>query len=144
MDLKKQNQPIPYLFSMTAKDAGLEIMYAIYPILVEKIQDDILFLGQGGNQIKIDDNFTIYERTDIKIKDSYTGETLGNIEKVVGKAKIVDSNSKFSVAQITEQKYDLSQDFKPRKFMVKPTKKVKKNKVSNKTKKKKKAIDQEW
>ena len=35
-------------------------------------------------------------------------------------------------------------DFKPRKFMVKPTKKVKKNKVSNKTKKKKKAIDQEW
>ena len=50
----------------------------------------------------------------------------------------------FSVAQIIEQKYDLSEDFKPRKFMVKPIKKVKKNKVSNKTKKKKKAIDQEW
>ena len=46
--------------------------------------------------------------------------------------------------KITEQKYDLSEDFKPRKYMVKPIKKVKKNKVSNKTKKKKKAIDQEW
>ena len=40
----------------------------------------------------------------------YTGETLGNVEKVVGKAKIIDSNSKFSVAQIIEQKYDLSED----------------------------------
>ena len=144
VDVKKQNQPIPYLFSMTAKNAGLEIMYAIYPILVEKIEDDMLFLGQGGNQIKIDDDFTIYERTETKIKDSYTGETLGNVEKVVGKAKIIDINSKFSIAQIIEQKYDLSQDFKPRKYMVKPIKKVKKNKVSSKTKKKKKAIDQEW
>ena len=119
-------------------------MYAIYPILVEKIEDDMLFLGQGGNQIKIDDQYTIYERTETKIKDSYTGETLGNVEKVVGKAKIIDSNSKFSVAQIIEEKYDLSEDFKPRKYMVKPIKKVKKNKVSSKTKKKKKAIDQEW
>ena len=129
---------------MTAKNAGLEIMYAIYPILVEKIEDDMLFLGQGGNQINVDDVFTIYERTGSKIKDSYTGETLGNIEKVVGKATIIDSNSKFSVAQIIEQKYDLSEDFKPRKYMVKPIKKVKKNKSSSKTKKKKKAIDQEW
>ena len=144
IDLKKQNQPIPYLFNLTAKNAGLEIMYAIYPILVEKIEEDMLFLGQGGNQIKIDDDFIIYERTDSKIKDSYTGETLGNVEKVVGKAKIIDSNSKFSVAQIIEQKYDLSEDFKPRKFMVKPIKRVKKINVSSKTKKKKKAIDQEW
>ena len=80
-----------------------------------------------------------------KIKDSYTGETLGNVEKVVGKAKIIDSNSKFSVAQIIEQKYDLSEDFKSRKYMVKPIKEVKKTKRSNdKIKKKKKAIDQEW
>ena len=144
VNLKKQNQPLVYLSDMTAQNAGVEVMYAIYPILVEKIEDDMLFLGQGGNQIKIDDDFTIYERTDSKIKDSYTGETLGNVEKVVGKATIIDSNSKFSVAQIIEQKYDLSKDFKPRKYMVKPIKKVKKKKNSSKTKKKKKAIDQEW
>ena len=144
VDIKKQTQPIPYLFNLTAQKAGLEIMYAIYPILVEKIEDNLLYLGQGGNQIKVDDNFTIYERTDSKIKDTYTGETLGNVEKVVGKATIVDSNAKFSVAQITDQKYDLSEDFKPRKYMVKPIKEVKKKKSSTKTKKKKKAIDQEW
>ena len=144
VDIKKQTQPIPYLFNLIAQEAGLEIMYAIYPILVEKIEDDLLYLGQGGNQIKVDDNFTIYERTDSKIKDTYTGETLGNVEKVVGKATIVDSNAKFSVAQITEQKYDLSEDFKPRKYMVKPIKEIKKKKSSTKTKKKKKTIDQEW
>ena len=144
VDIKKQTQPIPYLFNLIAQEAGLEIMYAIYPILVEKIEDDLLYLGQGGNQIKVDDNFTIYERTDSKIKDTYTGETLGNVEKVVGKATIIDSNAKFSVAQITEQKYDLSEDFKPRKYMVKPIKEIKKKKSSTKTKKKKKTIDQEW
>ena len=135
VDIKKQTQPIPYLFNLTAQKAGLEIMYAIYPILVEKIEDDLLYLGQGGNQIKVDDNFTIYERTDSKIKDTYTGETLGNVEKMVGKATIIDSNAKFSVAQITEQKYDLSEDFKPRKYMVKTIKEIKKKK--KKTKKKK-------
>ena len=144
VDIKKQTQPIPYLFNLTAQEAGLEIMYAIYPILVEKIEDDLLYLGQGGNQIKVDDNFTIYERTDSKIKDTYTGETLGNVEKVVGKATIIDSNAKFSVAQITEQKYDLSEDFKPRKYMVKPIKEIKKKKSSAKNKNKKKPIDQEW
>lgn len=144
VDIKKQTQPIPYLFNLIAQEAGLEIMYAIYPILVEKIEDDLLYLGQGGNQIKVDDNFTIYERTDSKIKDTYTGETLGNVEKVVGKATIIDSNAKFSVAQIIEQKYDLIEDFKPRKYMVKPIKEIKKKKSSTKTKKKKKAIDQEW
>ena len=144
VDIKKQTQPIPYLFNLTAQEAGLEIMYAIYPILVEKIEDDLLYLGQGGNQIKVDDNFTIYERTDSKIKDTYTGETLGNVEKVVGKATIIDSNAKFSVAQIIEQKYDLIEDFKPRNYMVKPIKEIKKKKSSTKTKKKKKTIDQEW
>ena len=145
VDLKKQSQPIPYLINLTAQNAGLEIMYAIYPILVEKIEGNLLYLGQGGNQIKVNDNYTIYERTDSKIKDSYTGETLGNVEKVVGKATIVESSSKFSVAQIIEQKYNLSEDFKSRKYMVKPIKEVKKTKKTNdKIKKKKKAIDQEW
>ena len=145
VDLKKQSQPLPYMFNLTAQNAGLEIMYAIYPVLVEKIEGDLLYLGQGGNQIKVDDVYSIYERTESKIKDSYTGETLGNVEKIVGKATIIESSSKFSVAQIIEQKYDLSEDFKSRKYMVKPIKEVKKTKRSNdKIKKKKKAIDQEW
>ena len=36
------------------------------------------------------------------------------------------------------------EDFKPRKYMVKPIKEIKQKKSSTKTKKEKKAIDQEW
>ena len=82
------------------------------------------------------------ERTDEKIKDSYTGEILGNVEKKVAKVTIVDVNSKFSVAEISEEKYDLTVDFKPTKFVVKPEKKI--VRTTKKKKKKKKQIDEEW
>ena len=142
VDLKKETQPLPYLFNLTAKKAGVEIMYAIFPILIEKIENQLAYLGQGGSQLKIGDVYNVYERTDEKIKDSYTGEILGNVEKKVAKASIVEVNSKFSVAEIFEEKYDLSVDFKPTKFMVKP---AEDKKVSKTTKKeKKKTIDEEW
>ena len=67
-NLKKQNQPLVYLSDMTARNAGVEVMYAIYPILVEKIEGDLLFLGQGGSQIKLNDQYSLYERSDEKIK----------------------------------------------------------------------------
>ena len=142
VDLKKETQLIPYLFNLTAKKAGVEIMYAIFPILIEKIENQLAYLGQGGSQLKIGDVYNVYERTDEKIKDSYTGEILGNVEKKVAKASIVEVNSKFSVAEIFEEKYDLSVDFKPTKFMVKPAEDKKASKTTKK--KKKKTIDEEW
>ena len=77
----------------------------------------------------------------IKIKDSYTGETLGNVETKVGLVEIVDSNSKFSVAKIIELNLDLESNFKPRKYMIKPfksAKKLKQNQAKEKIEKKKK------
>ena len=142
IDLKKETQPLPYLFNLTAKKAGVEIMYAIFPILIEKIENQLAYLGQGGSQLKIGDTYDVYERSEEKIKDTYTGEILGNVEKKVAKATIVDVNSKFSVAEISEEKYDLSVGFKPKKFMVKPSKNEKSSK--KKKKKKKKKIDDEW
>ncbi len=142
IDLKKETQPLPYLFNLTAKKAGVEIMYAIFPILIEKIENQLAYLGQGGSQLKIGDIYDVYERSEEKIKDTYTGEILGNVEKKVAKATIVDVNSKFSVAEISEEKYDLSVGFKPKKFMVKPSKNEKSSK--KKKKKKKKKIDDEW
>jgi len=145
VDLKKQNQPLVYLSELTAQEAGVEIMYAIYPILVEKVEEDILYLGQGGKQIKLNDQYLLYERTDEKIKDSYTGETLGNVEKKIGIVEIIDTNAKFSVAKIIEIEGNISEDFRPRKYMIKPYKdvSVKKTKIKNKTiEKKKKEIDE--
>ena len=145
LNLKKQNQPLVYLSDMTAQNAGVEVMYAIYPILVEKIEGELLYLGQGGNQIKLNDQYSLYERSDEKIKDSYTGETLGNVEIKVGLVEIVDSNSKFSVAKILETNVDLEGNFKPRKYMVKPfksAKKLKQNEAKEKIEKKKKKINE--
>ena len=147
VNLKKQNQPLVYLSNMTAQNAGVEVMYAIYPILVEKIEGDLLYLGQGGNQIKLNDQYSLYVRSDEKIKDSYTGEILGNVETKVGLVKIVDSNSKFSVAKILESNVELDRNFKPRKYMVKPyksAKKLKQNKAKEKIEKKKKKIDETY
>jgi len=143
VDLKKETQPLPYLFNLTAKKAGVEIMYAIFPVLIEKIEDQLAFLGQGGSQLKIGDVYDVFERTDEKIKDTYTGETLGNVEKKVAKATIIDVDAKFSVAEISEEKYDLSVDFKPRKYVIKPTKEIIET-TKKKKKKKKKSIDDEW
>ncbi len=142
IDLGKETQPIPYICNLAAKKAGVEIMYAIYPILIEKIDNQLAYLGQGGSQIKVGDLYDIYERSDEKLKDSYTGEILGNVEKKVAKAKIIDVNAKFSVAEISEENYDLTVGFKTSKFVVKPAKvSIKKG---NKKKKKKSNLDNEW
>jgi len=138
--LKPQQQPMAFLADKIAQDVGLEIMYAIYPILIEKIETDNVFLGQGGNQIKTGDLYDVYEISESKIKDSYTGENLGNIQVKVGQVEIVDKNSKFSVAKIVKSNYDLSSKFKPEKFMVKPSKQSNEiNKNNNK-----KEMDQKW
>ena len=100
---------------------------------------------QGGNQIKLNDQYSLYERSDEKIKDSYTGETLGNVETKVGLVEIIDSNSKFSVAKIIEADIELEGSFKPRKYMVKPfksAKKLKQNEAKEKIEKKKKKINE--
>ena len=143
VDLKKETQILPYLFNLTAKKAGVEIMYAIFPVLIEKIEDQLAYLGQGGSQLKIGDVYDVFERTDEKIKDTYTGETLGNVEKKVAKVTIIDVDAKFSVAEISEEKYDLSVDFKPRKYVIKPAKEII-DTTKKKKKKKKKSIDDEW
>jgi len=138
--LKSQQQPMAFLSDKIAQDVGLEIMYAIYPILIEKIEADNVFLGQGGNQIKTGDLYDVYEISESKIKDSYTGENLGKIQVKVGQVEIIDKNSKFSVAKIVKSNYDLSSKFKPEKFMVKPSKQSNEiNKNNNK-----KEMDQKW
>ena len=110
-------------------------------IKIEKIEAGNVYLGQGGNQINVGDIYDVYEMTESKIKDSYTGENLGNVEIKVGSIKITNKNSKFSVAQIIKSNYDLSEEFKSEKFMVKPSKAAEITETSSKEKRK---IDQKW
>jgi hypothetical protein len=139
--LKKQKQPVSFFVEQASNKIGQEILYAIYPILIEKIKGDIAYLGQGGLQIKVGDVYDIFEMTDEVIIDSRTGEKLGKMEFKVGEAEIIDKNSKFSVAKI-DSSDDLSENFKPVKYFVKPKKTEKKNKGKSKIKEKKKKINE--
>ena len=107
--------------------------------MVENVEDNLLYLSQGGDQIKIRDLYTLFEKTNKKIIDSYTGEILGNIEKKIGIVEIVESHSGYSVAKIKEAEIDLSSQFKPLSYLVKPYVISKKNiKINQKIKKKEK------
>ena len=141
INLKKQSQPMAFFIEQSSLKIGQEILYAIYPILIEKIKGDIAYLGQGGMQIEIGDIYDIYEMSDEVIKDSRTGEKLGKMEFKVGEAEIIDKNAKFSIAKINSND-DLSENFKPVKYYVKPSKEQKKEKKTSKKKKKKKKIDE--
>ena len=141
INLKKQSQPMAFFIEQSSLKIGQEILYAIYPILIEKIKGDIAYLGQGGMQIEIGDIYDIYEMSDEVITDSRTGEKLGKMEFKVGEAEIIDKNAKFSIAKINSND-DLSENFKPVKYYVKPSKEQKKEEKTSKKKKKKKKIDE--
>jgi len=142
INLNKQKQPVSFFTEQSSMKIGEEILYAIYPILIEKIKGDIAYLGQGGLQIEIGDIYDVFEMSDEIITDSRTGEKLGRMEFKVGEAEIIDKNSKFSVARIKSND-DLSENFKPVKYFVKPAKAKKSDqKKESKIKKKKKKIDE--
>ena len=137
-DLKKVSQPLKYFSNLAVKNLGTKIIYEIYPIMVENFEDNLLYLSQGGEQIKTGDLYTLFERTDKKIIDSYTGEILGNIEKKIGIVEIVEIHSGYSVAKIKEVKIDLISQFKPLSYLVKPYEVLEeKTKIKKKIKKKK-------
>ena len=97
---------------------GSKILYAIYPLRIEKINNNLAYIGQGGLEMNVDDLYNIYELGD-KIKSSYTNEYIGREEKIVGKLKIIDVGAKISTAEIIEEEYSLQDDFKPKKYIIK-------------------------
>ena len=78
---------------------GEDILFAIYPLRVEKILDNTLYIGQGGNQLNVGDEYQVFKLGE-EIKDTYTGESLGQIEEVIGTAKIINVTSKMSSATL--------------------------------------------
>lgn len=134
------------IIRLATLEIGQDILYAIYPLRIEKIDIDTVFIGQGGMQLKENDEYFIYELGD-KIIDSYTNEVIGRIEKKVGKLIITNVGAKTSSGTIIEQDYILANDFELKKYIIKPNKivinliDVAKEKIHNK---KKKGSDDDW
>ena len=78
---------------------GNYILSAIYPMRVEAIEDDMLFIGQGGKQVKVGNRYTLFQLGK-EIKDSYTGESLGKIEIKIGTVEVVQVTPKISTARL--------------------------------------------
>ena len=106
------------IIKKSSLEIGSKILYAIYPLRIEKISGNLAFIGQGGLEINVDDLYNIYELGD-KIKSSYTNEYIGREEKIVGKLKIIEVGAKISTAEIIEEEYSLEDDFKPKKYIIK-------------------------
>ena len=107
-----------HIIKKASLEIGSTILNAIYPLRLEKISGDIAYIGQGGLEIEMGQEFTIIELGE-KIKDSYTNEYIGREQKEVGKLQITQVNSKLSGGKIIEQSYNLEEKFEPKKYILK-------------------------
>jgi hypothetical protein len=127
---------------VVAKKIGEEILFSIYPVLVEKLANGELYLGQGGNQFKTDDKYEIFEKGE-KIIDSYTKEVLGNVETSKGQVAITQVTSNYTKAKFLKKTDTLEINFIPGKYLVRPIKLDSKASEEQIYKKNKETIDKQ-
>jgi hypothetical protein len=147
------NEAISEISSRAAKDLGEEVLFSIYPVLVEKVDGPDLYFGQGGKQFKNGDVYEIFEKGE-KIYDSYTKQPLGNVESPRGKVKVVSVTNNFTKARSDEKNINFGADFTPGKYIVRPIKidpkaaeevifKENKEKIETQRKERKKKLEDE-
>ena len=132
---------------------GEEILFSVYPVLIEKISNGEIYLGQGGKQFKKGQKYEVYEKGE-KIIDSYTNEVIGNVETSVGKIEISSVSSGYSKAKYLGEENKLSEPIEQGKYIIRPIKienadselnfKENKKKIDEKRKEKKKKLDDEF
>ena len=132
---------------------GEEILFSIYPVLIEKIYNGEVYLGQGGKQFKKGQQYEVFEKGE-KIIDSYTNEVIGNVETSVGKIEISSVSSGYSKAKYLGEENKLSEPIQQGKYIVRPIQKANldseanfkenKKKIEKKRKEKKKKLEEEF
>ena len=117
--------------TVVADAIGIKILEAIYPFVVEKIEGDKVVIGTGGDVIKVGDQYRLIQYGQ-KIIDSYTKESLGKKEKIIGMVEITEVTPKMSYAKILNTSVkDLGSIFKPKGFIIRslPESSKKKNNI---------------
>ena len=150
--LSSQNSPAEILYGVLnigAKLIGENVLNAIFPILVESLKGKYLVLGQGGETVKKGQRMQLILRGE-KIEDSYTKESLGRIEEVIGEIEITSVTPKQSYAKVIgSNKENLESLFKPKMMLVRPFSKsqdLKKEQedLNKKREERKKKFEEDW
>ena len=135
--------------NLGSKKIGETILNAIFPILVESIKGNVVILGQGGESVSRGQQMQLILRGD-KIMDSYTKESLGRSEEVIGMIKITSVTPKQAYGNIINTTKDnLEELFKPKMMLVRPlteefNKEQQKIKIQKKRAEQKKKFDEDW
>jgi curli biogenesis system outer membrane secretion channel CsgG len=120
-DIKSIQDPVAAALqatSLTADKIGLKILEAIYPFVVESIESDKIVIGTGGDVIKVGQQYRLIQYGD-KVRDSYTKESLGRKETVIGMIEITEVTPKMSYGKILNSSVqDLSNAFQPKSFII--------------------------
>ena len=150
--VKTINDPVQGVLdtvSIVANDVGLKILETAYPFIVEKIEGENIVIGVGGDIIQVGQRYRLIQYGK-KIVDSYTKESLGRKENIIGMVEITEVTPKMSYGKIINtNKENLESEFKPKSFIIRslPESAQKKNlqkKVDEKRKEIAKEFDEDW
>tara|TARA_B100000780_G_scaffold109974_2_gene76930 strand:- start:1916 stop:3181 length:1266 start_codon:yes stop_codon:yes gene_type:complete len=124
---------------------GIQILEAIYPFVVEKIDGKNIVIGSGGDIFKPGQKFRLIQYGE-KITDSYTKESLGRKENIIGMIEITEVTPKMAYGKILNTSLkDIESAFKPKSFIIRS---IPENSRVNQNKKKqenmRKAIEEEF
>ena len=106
-------------------------------------------LGQGGETVKKGQRMQLILRGE-KITDSYTKESLGRSEEVIGEVEITGVTAKQSYAKVISATKDrLEALFKPKTMLVRPVSKSqdlkkKREELNKKREERKKKFEEDW
>ena len=81
------------------ESAAVDIVNAIYPLMVVALSEEGVTVGQGGDSIRVGQQYQVLA-LGRELRDPYTGESLGQQEMPVGKVQIVSTQFKTSEARI--------------------------------------------
>ena len=135
--------------SSIADSLGLKILEAIYPFVVEKIEGNNIIIGTGGDIVNIGDRYRLIQYGE-KIVDSYTKESLGRKENIIGMVEITEVTSKMSYGKIINTSIeDLESKFKPKTYIIRSMPESMKNQNNAKKqqevrKKVEEELDENW
>ena len=135
--------------SSISDSIGLKILEAIYPFVVEKIEGQRVVIGTGGDVFKVGEKYRLIQYGK-KVVDSYTKESLGRKENIIGMIEITEVTPKMAYGKILNSSIkDLESQFKPKSFIVRSLpesmkKKDNKKKQEDMRKKIEEDFDENW